>query len=103
MGKVLNSQLSSCDGWVCGNTLKKGSLPVDRLDLDSLSLAIRELIESYFEDGWLPDMICDLGCGGGESVFEIRPTSFEFTHEGGEQALEIIVGENEKWNITQAD
>lgn len=26
---------SECDGWVCGETLKKGSLPVDRLELDS--------------------------------------------------------------------
>lgn len=26
---------SECDGWVCGETLKKGSVPADRLELDS--------------------------------------------------------------------
>ena len=35
---------SECDGWVCGETLKKGSLPVDRLELDSFSEAVREQI-----------------------------------------------------------
>ena len=40
---------SECDGWVCGETLKKGSLPVDRLELDSFSEAVRELIERFFE------------------------------------------------------
>lgn len=38
---------SECDGWVCGETLKKGSIPVDRLELDSLSEAVRELIERF--------------------------------------------------------
>lgn len=103
MASVFNSQLDSCDGWVCGETIKKGSIPANRLDADSLSQAIRELIESYFDDGWLSDMICELGCGGGASVFEIRPTSFEFSPEGGEQSLEIIVGDNDKWNITQTE
>ena len=87
---------SECDGWVCGETLKKGSVPADRLELDSFSEAVRELIERFFEEGWLPDMICDLGCGGA-SVFEIKPT------KGGEQILEIIVGKSDKWTITQAE
>ena len=78
---------SECDGWVCGETLKK---------------AVRELIERFFEEGWLPDMICDLGCGGA-SVFEIKPTNFEYPPEGGEQILEIIVGKSDKWTITQAE
>lgn len=91
-----------CDGWVCGETLKKGSVPADRLELDSFSEAVRELIERFFEEGWLPDMICDLGCGGA-SVFEIKPTNFEYPPEGGEHILEIIVGKSDKWTITQAE
>ena len=69
---------------------------------DSFSEAVRELIERFFEEGWLPDMICDLGCGGA-SVFEIKPTNFEYPPEGGEQILEIIVGKSDKWTITQAE
>lgn len=57
---------------------------------------------AFFEEGWLPDMICDLGCGGA-SVFEIKPTNFEYPPEGGEQILEIIVGKSDKWTITQAE
>ena len=47
-------------------------------------------------------MICDLGCGGA-SVFEIKPTNFEYPPEGGEQILEIIVGKSDKWTIAQAE
>lgn len=104
--KAFNSQLDSCDGWVPGSVIQKGSITSDRFDYDSFSLAVRELIEQFIDDGdgWLADLICELECvGSGESIFEIRPTSFEFAPEGGTQALEIIVGENDKWNITQAD
>lgn len=104
--KAFNSQLDSCDGWVNGEVITKGSITADRFDYDSFSLAIRELLEEFIDggDGWLADLICELDCvGSGASVFEIRPTSFEFPPEGGTQSLEIIVGEKDKWNITQSN
>lgn len=101
MSKVFNSQLGECDGWVCGETIKRNSIPANRLDADSLSEAIKELIEIYFEEGWLPDMICDLGCaGGGERIFEISPTTLTYPPEGGTQKLTITVGKSDKWTIS---
>lgn len=97
--KKLNSQLGECEGWVCGEVLKRNSLPVNRIEVDSLTEAIRELIEEYFKDGWLPDMICDLGCSG-DRIFELTPTELMYPPEGGTQELTITVGKSDKWTIS---
>ncbi len=99
MSKTYNSQLGECNGWVSGEVIERNSMPANRIEADSLSGAVRELIESYFDEGWLADKICDLGCGG-ERIFELSPTTLTYPPEGGTQRLTITVGKTDKWTIS---
>lgn len=49
-----------CDGWVCGETIKKNSIPADRLELDSLKELLREIVEQFFDEDWFEELFKEL-------------------------------------------
>jgi hypothetical protein len=51
-----------CDGWRCGTTFKKGSIPSDAIDREKFI----EWLVTKIREGSFTYTICNLDCGGGE-------------------------------------
>lgn len=54
------NMLDPCGGFVCGNHIMKGSIPADRLEIDSLTELIRQMIEQFFKEDWFKEIFKEL-------------------------------------------
>lgn len=109
-------KINSCDGFFCGTNIKKGSLPVDRIDEDELKEFIREYHESStneewvkewikevlenMDKEWLKEFFCSLDCGAaGEGDFTIEPEVLTFEAVGGKLPLKVITDAKTAWTV----
>lgn len=123
---------AQCKGFLCGSNLIEGSVTGDKLDKDSITELIKEIIEEgaddwfkeiikeiiegsiddiWFHDfikdlleklikeDWFRELICSLDCMVPE-VFDVIPTDITFQATGGEASIEIIVGDDKEWELT---
>lgn len=109
-------RINACDGFFCGSNVKKGSLPVDRINEDELKEFIREYQESSsneewikewikeilqnIDEDWMKEFICSLDCGSaGEGDFDIDPKVLTFEAVGGKLPLRVITDAKTAWTV----
>ena len=90
-----------CDGWVCGTNIKKGSLPADRLEIDSFKELLKEILEEFAKEEWFKELICSLGCQGTACTLKLSTENIEFTSSGGTVTSSVIT--NNDWEIVTND
>lgn len=126
------ADIEKCKGFLCGSNLIEGSVTGDKLDKDSITELIREIIkegaddwfkeiikeiikdfideewfyeflkkllEKLVQEEWFRDLICSLDCMVPE-VFDVIPTDITFQATGGDASIEIIVGDDKEWELT---
>lgn len=54
------NMLDPCDGFFCGVNIKKNSIPADRIEIESLTELIRQLIEQFFKEDWFKEIFKEL-------------------------------------------
>lgn len=109
-------RINACDGFLCGSNIKKGSLPIDRVNEDELKEFIREYQENSsnqdwikewmkevlenMDQEWMREFICGLDCGSaGEGDFDIDPKVLTFEAVGGKLSLRVITDAKTAWTV----
>jgi len=90
--------MENCDGFICGSNIKKGSIPADRLDINSLKEILKEVLKEFSKEDWFKQLICELGCHGTACTLEVDPSTVTFGPEGGTKTIQVITGGD--WSIT---
>lgn len=111
-------RLTECDGFACGQNIKKGSLPVDRIieselqefikdfiesssDIDESWLIelIKKIMESQKDEDWLHELICNIDCSSLGGDFTVVPETLEFEATGGKKTITIKTDATTAWSV----
>lgn len=111
-------RLTECDGFVCGQNIKKGSLPVDRIieselkefikefiesssDIDESWLIelIKKIMESQRDEEWLHELICNIDCSELGGDFDVEPKLIEVEATGGKKVIRVLAGASVAWSV----
>lgn len=60
---------------------------------------LKRLLGKLVKEDWFRGLICSLDCMVPE-VFDVIPTDITFQATGGEASIEIIVGDDKEWELT---
>lgn len=109
------NKINACDGFMCGSIIKKGSLPVDRIDSDELKEFIKEYqgnsyneewtqewiknILNTIDEEWMKEFICSHNCETGEGDFTLEPPTLTFEAIGGKQTLKVVTDAKTAWTV----
>lgn len=111
-------RLKECDGFICGQVIKKGSIPVDRIieselqefikefitssgdiDADWLIELIKKIFQSQVDEEWLRELICSIDCESGGGELDVNPKLIKFPPEGGRQTVTVTTDASTAWRI----
>lgn len=76
-------------------TVLKGSI-----DSDWLKEFFEDLLKKYTTEQWFKDLICGMGCVGEPDTFDVIPTDITFEATGGTATVQIIVNDDDDWEMT---
>lgn len=111
-------RLTECDGFMCGQIIKKGSIPVDRVnetelkefvreyleassdvDVDWLIELVKKIFQSQVDEEWLQEMICNIDCESGGGDIVVVPEKLVFPATGGKKTLTVKTNGTIAWYV----
>lgn len=111
-------RLTECNGFMCGQIIKKGSIPVDRLnekelrefikefleasgdvDVDWLIDLIKKIFQSQVDEDWLRELICGMDCASGGGEITVVPEKLVFPATGGKKTLTVKTDGTIAWYV----
>jgi hypothetical protein len=79
------NETAPCDGWVCGDTLKKGSIPGSAFDREKLKIWLLE----HIRRGTFTQELCGIDCGQWIPTGNVRCQIDTFGHLTGTKEIEM--------------